>query len=133
MMTPLPQPQPQPQPQQQLISQGKKLLYTQAYIRPTQPQYLQQLVYAPQPGVVYSEPNAAYSDLYARIPAYIQDNSLRDQVNQYQAQHQQLYVLPTIAHEAPRQVFQGQISQNIPQSYVKVCKKNVTYSNTING
>lgn len=105
------------QPQQSFV-QGKKLLHTQAYITPAQPQYVQQLVYA-QPGVIYSDPSAAYSDLYTRIPAYIPDNSLRAQVNQYQTQ-QQLYVTPTIDHEAPREVLQEQIVQDLPQNYVKV-------------
>ncbi|XP_011149730.1 uncharacterized protein LOC105189370 isoform X2 [Harpegnathos saltator] len=105
------------QPQQPL-AQGKKLLYTQAYVTPSQPQYVQQLIYT-QPGVVYSDPTAAYSDLYARIPAYIQENSLRGQVNQYETQ-QQVYVTPTIGHEAPKEVLQEQVGQELPQDYIKV-------------
>lgn len=109
------------QPQQPL-AQGKKLLYTQAYVAPSQPQYVQQLIYT-QPGAIYSDPAAAYSDLYARIPAYIQENSLRGQVNQYQTQ-QQVYVTPTIGHEAPKEVLQEQVSQELPQElpqdYIKV-------------
>lgn len=105
------------QPQQSL-TQGKPLLHTQAYITPSQPQYVQQLVYT-QPGIVYNDPAAAYSDLYARLPTYIQDNYLRGQVNQYQTQ-QQLYVAPTIGHEAPKEILQEQISQDQPQNYIKV-------------
>ncbi|XP_032664828.1 uncharacterized protein LOC116841240 isoform X3 [Odontomachus brunneus] len=109
------------QPQQPL-AQGKKLLYTQAYVAPPQPQYVQQLIYT-QPGAIYSDPAAAYSDLYARIPAYIQENSLRGQVNQYQTQ-QQVYITPTIGHEAPKEVLQEQVSQELPQElpqdYIKV-------------
>ncbi|XP_011874262.1 PREDICTED: RNA polymerase II degradation factor 1-like [Vollenhovia emeryi] len=105
------------QPQQPL-AQGKTLLHTQAYIAPSHPQYVQQLVYT-QPGLVYSDPAAAYSDFYARLPAYIQDNYLRGQVNQYQTQ-QQLYVAPPTGHEAPKEVLQEQISQDQPQNYIKV-------------
>lgn len=105
------------QPQQSL-AQGKKLLYTQAYVTPTQPQYVQQLIYT-QPSVVYSDPAAAYSDFYARIPAYVQENSLRGQVNQYQTQ-QQVYVTPTIGHETPKEVLQEHVSQELPQDYIKV-------------
>ncbi|XP_071634040.1 uncharacterized protein [Temnothorax longispinosus] len=105
------------QPQQSL-AQGKTLLHTQAYITPSQPQYVQQLVYT-QPGIAYSDPAAAYSDFYARLPAYIQDNYLRGQLNQYQTQ-QQLYIAPTIGHEAPKEVLQEQISQDQSQNYIKV-------------
>lgn len=113
--------QPQQPPQQ--LAQSKKLLYTQAYIAPLQPRY--QLIYT-QPSVIYSDPTAAYaSDFYARVPTYIQDNSLRGQVNQYQVQQQQqqqLYVTPTtIAHEAPKEILQEHVSiQDLPQNYVKV-------------
>ncbi|XP_011334362.1 uncharacterized protein LOC105277601 [Ooceraea biroi] len=119
--------QPQPQPQPQSVTQGKTLLHTQAYIVPMQPQYVQQLVYT-QPGIVYSDPTAAYSNLYTRIPAYIQDNSLHGQSNQYQEQsvavnqyqtQQQIYVTPTIGQEAPKEVLQEQIGQDFPQTYVK--------------
>lgn len=104
------------QPQQSL-AQGKTLLHTQAYIAPSQPQYVQQVVYM-QPGIIYSDPAAAYSDFYTRLPAYIQDNYLRGQVSQYQPQ-QQLYIAP-IGHEAPKEVLQQQISQDQPQNYIKV-------------
>jgi len=103
---------------QQPVAQGKTLLHTQAYITPSQPQYVQQLVYT-QPGIVYSDPAAAYSDLYARLPAYIQDNYLRGQANQYQTQ-QQLYIAPTIGQEAPKEDLQEQISQDLSQNYIKV-------------
>lgn len=103
---------------QQLFAQGKKLFYTQAYVAPSQPQYVQQLIYT-QPGAVYSDPTTAYSDLYARLPAYVQENSLHGQVNQYQTQ-QQVYVTPTTGHEAPKEVLQEQVSQELPQDYVKV-------------
>lgn len=103
---------------QQSPAKGKTLLHTQAYITPSQPRYVQQLVYT-QPGIVYTDPAAAYSDIYARLPAYIQDNSLPGQVSQYQTQ--QLYVTPTIVSEAPKKVVQEQISQDPPQNYVKVC------------
>lgn len=98
-------------------------MHTQAYITPSQPQYVQQFVYA-QPGLVYSDHAAAYSDLYARLPAYIQDNYLRAQANQYQTQQQQqqqqLYIAPTLGHEAPKEILQEQISQELPQNYIKV-------------
>ncbi|XP_050454834.1 uncharacterized protein LOC126853277 isoform X1 [Cataglyphis hispanica] len=103
---------------QQLPAKEKTLLHTQAYITPSQPHYVQQLVYA-QPGIVYTDPAAAYSDIYARFPAYIQDNSLSGQINQYQTQ-QQLYVIPTINAETPKKVLQEQIGQDLPQNYVKV-------------
>ncbi|XP_070148899.1 uncharacterized protein [Polyergus mexicanus] len=103
---------------QQLPVKEKALLHTQAYITPSQPHYVQQLVYM-QPGIVYTDPTTAYSDIYARLPAYIQDNSLPGQVNQYQTQ-QELYVRPTIVTEAPDKVLQEQISQDLPQNYVKV-------------
>jgi len=117
------------QPQQSLI-QGKTLLHTQAYITPPQQQYpqqyVQQFVYT-QPGIVYNDPAAAYSDFYARLPAYIQDNYLRGQINQYQTQQQQqqqqqqqLYVAPTIGHEAPKEILQEQIGLDQPQDYIKV-------------
>lgn len=105
------------QPQQSL-TKGKTLLHTQAYIAPSQPRYVQQLVYT-QPSIVYSDPAAAYSDIYTRLPAYIEDNSLRGQVTQYQTQ-QQLYVTP-IVPEAQKSILQEQISQDLPQNYVKVC------------
>jgi len=92
-------------------------LHTQAYITPSQPQYVQQLVYM-HPGIVY-DPAAAYSDLYTRLPAYIQDNYLRGQANQYQTQ-QQLYIAPAIGQEAPKEDLQEQISQDLPQNYIKV-------------
>jgi len=115
--------------QPQSVPQGRALLHTQAYIAPTQPQYTQQFVYM-QPGVIYSDPAAAYSNFYARIPAYIQDNSLHGQSNQYQGQsvllnqyqgQQQLYVTPTIDQETPKEILQEQIDQDLPaQAYVKV-------------
>ncbi|XP_072742976.1 uncharacterized protein [Anoplolepis gracilipes] len=110
---------------QQSPAKGKTLLHTQAYITPSQPRYVQQLIYT-QPGVVYTDPAAAYSDIYARLPAYIQDNSLPGQVTQYQTQ-QQLYVTPTIVAEAPKQVLQEQISQDLPQNYVKVPEEPQTH------
>jgi len=106
-------------------------LHTQAYLAPTQPQYTQQFVYT-QPGIVYSDPAAAYSNFYARIPAYIQDNSLHGQSNQgqYQGQsvllnqyqdQQQLFVTPTIGQEMPKEILQEQVGQDLPaQTYVKV-------------
>ncbi|XP_012226771.2 putative mediator of RNA polymerase II transcription subunit 12 isoform X1 [Linepithema humile] len=106
---------------QQSFAHGKTLLHTQAYIQPqlSQPQYVQQLVYA-QPGIIYNDPTAAYSDLYSRLPVqYIQDNFLRGQANQYQTQ-QQLYVAQQIAQEAPKEILQEQVSQDLPQNYVKV-------------
>ncbi|XP_011694460.1 PREDICTED: uncharacterized protein LOC105453884 isoform X2 [Wasmannia auropunctata] len=108
---------------QQPLTQGKTLLHTQAYITPSQPQYVQPLVYT-QPGIVYSDPAAAYSDLYARLPAYIQDNYLRGQINPYQ---QQLYIAPAIGPEAPKEILQEQISQDLPQNYIKVPDEPKTY------
>ncbi|XP_028051066.2 uncharacterized protein LOC105838808 isoform X2 [Monomorium pharaonis] len=104
---------------QQLLNQGKTLLHTQAYIAPSQPQYFQQFIYT-QPGIVYSDPAAAYSDFYARLPAYIQDNYLRGQLNQYQTQQQQLYIAPAIGPEAPKEILQEQIGQDLSQNYLKV-------------
>ncbi|XP_011639200.1 probable basic-leucine zipper transcription factor I isoform X2 [Pogonomyrmex barbatus] len=116
--TPLLTPPLYVQPQQPL-NQGKTLLHTQAYVTSPQPQYVQQLVYT-QPGIVYNDPAAAYSDLYARLPAYIQDNFLRGQVNQYQTQ-QQLYTTPIISQaETPKEVLQEQVNQDISQNYNKV-------------
>jgi hypothetical protein len=116
--------------QPQSVPQGRALLHTQAYIAPAQPQYPQQFVYT-QPGIVYSDPAAAYSNFYARIPAYIQDNSLHGLSNQYQEQsvllnqyqdQQQLYVTPTIGQETPKEILQEQVGQDLPaQAYVKVC------------
>ncbi|KAL0114777.1 hypothetical protein PUN28_011824 [Cardiocondyla obscurior] len=110
------------QPQQSPV-QGKTLLHTQAYITPPQQQYVQQFVYT-QPGIVYNDPAAAYSDFYARLPAYIQDNYLRGQINQYQTQQQQqqqqVYVTPTISHEAPKEILQEQIGLDQSQDYTKV-------------
>ncbi|XP_018396185.1 PREDICTED: uncharacterized protein LOC108774545 isoform X2 [Cyphomyrmex costatus] len=97
---------------QQPLAEEKPILHTQAYITPSQPQYVHQLVYM-QPGIIYSDPTAAYSDLYARLPAYIQDNYLR-------ANQQQLYIAPTIGHEVPKEFLQEQISQELPQNYIKV-------------
>ncbi|XP_011261583.1 uncharacterized protein LOC105254524 isoform X1 [Camponotus floridanus] len=110
---------------QQSPAKGKTLLHTQAYIMPSQPQYVQQLVYT-QPGIVYTDPAAAYSDIYTRLPAYIQDNSLPGQVSQYQTQQLQ-YVTPTIVSEAPKNVVQEQISQDPPQNYVKVPEEPKTH------
>ncbi|XP_039304306.1 uncharacterized protein LOC105194912 isoform X2 [Solenopsis invicta] len=107
------------QPQQPLAQGKNPLLHTQAYIAPSQPQYVQQLIYS-QPGIGYNDPAAAYSDFYTRLPAYIQDNYLRGQLNQYQAQQQQLYVAPTIGPEAPKEILQEQIVQDLPQNYIKV-------------
>lgn len=125
------------QPQAESVAQGKALLHTQAYI--AQPQYVQQLVYT-QPttqGVVYGDPAAAYSNLYTRVPAYVQDNSLRGQPSQYhQGQsvlldqyqnQQQLYVAPTIGQEAPKEVLQEQVGQDISQTYAKVRITNQLY------
>jgi len=99
------------QPQQSL-TQEKPLLHTQAYITSSQPQYVHQLVYM-QPGIIYSDPTTAYSDLYTRLPAYIQDNYLR-------ANQQQLYIASTIGHEVPKEILQEQISQDLPQNFIKV-------------
>ncbi|XP_029157351.1 uncharacterized protein LOC114929764 isoform X2 [Nylanderia fulva] len=111
------------QPQQSL-TKGKTLLHTQAYITPSQPRYVQQLVYT-QPGIVYTDPAAAYSDIYARLPAYIDDNSLRGQINQYQTQ-QQYYITPLVP-EAQKNILQEQISQDLPQNYVKMPEEPKTH------
>lgn len=104
---------------QQSPAKGKTLLHTQAYITPSQPRYVQQLVYTQPGSLIYTDPASAYSDIYTRLPAYIQDNSLLGQVSQYQSQP--LYVAPTIVSEAPKKVLQEQINQDPPQNYVKVC------------
>lgn len=112
-------------PQQSYV-QGKTLLHTQAYIQPqlSQAQYVQPLVYA-QPGIIYSDPTAAYSDLYTRVPVqYIQDNSLRGQANQYQTQ-QQLYVTQQSAQQAPKEIVQEQLGQDLLQNYDQVGTMNV--------
>ncbi|XP_026669971.1 uncharacterized protein LOC108625454 [Ceratina calcarata] len=101
-------------PSDQTFAQGRQLLYTQAYVSPSsQPQYVPQLVYAQPTTTVYMHATPVYNPVYARAPAYVQDNSLQANVN-YAISSEQLDA--TVADELPDQVLAHQPSA---QNYVK--------------
>ncbi|XP_068976032.1 uncharacterized protein [Bombus flavifrons] len=104
-------------PSDQAYAQGRQLLYTQAYIAPSQPQYVSQLVYT-QPATVYMHATPVYSDVYARPPSYDQDNSLQGSVK-YTAPLEELHSAASIADELPNQGLGQQNSQSVTQNYVK--------------
>ncbi|XP_015439477.1 PREDICTED: uncharacterized protein LOC107194372 [Dufourea novaeangliae] len=104
-------------PSDQSLAQGRQFLYTQAYIAPPHPQYVSQLVYT-QPATVYMHATPVYNDVYARAPAYSQDNSLHTNVN-YNGPPEQLETSVPIADELPNQVLTQQTSQSVAQNYVK--------------
>nr|XP_012150187.1 PREDICTED: uncharacterized protein LOC100875777 isoform X1 [Megachile rotundata]XP_012150190.1 PREDICTED: uncharacterized protein LOC100875777 isoform X2 [Megachile rotundata] len=101
-------------PRDQSYAQGRQFLYTQAYIAPTQPQYVPQFVYT-QP-TVYMPATPVYSDIYARAPAYVQDNALQSS-SKYKAS-EQLDASP-IPDELSGPVLVQQTSQSVSQNYVK--------------
>lgn len=99
-------------PVDQSYAQGRQLLYTQAYIAPSQPQYVSQLVYA-QPAAIYMQAAPVYTDVYARPPGYDQDNSLQ---GKYAAPIEHTPVVDDLSN----QVLGQQSSQAVTQNYVKV-------------
>ncbi|CAK9806542.1 hypothetical protein ANTPLA_LOCUS4927 [Anthophora plagiata] len=104
-------------PSDQSHAQGRQFLYTRAYIAPSQPQYVSQLVYA-HPTTVYMHATPIYNDVYARAPSYVQDNSLHGTVKYTtQAEHQDSAA--SVADELPNQALVQQTSQSIAQNYVK--------------
>lgn len=109
-------------PADQSYAQGRQLLYTQAYVAPqeaSQPQYVPQLVYT-QPATIYMQATPVYSDIYARPPTYVQDNSLQGTVK-YNAPAEQLDAAAPVADELPNQALAQQTSQTVSQTYIKVC------------
>nr|XP_031843520.1 uncharacterized protein LOC116431781 [Nomia melanderi] len=104
-------------PQDQSYAQGRQFLYTQAYIAPSQPQYVSQLVYA-QPTTVYMHAAPVYNDVYARVPTYVQDNVLQGNVK-YNAPPEQPETAVPLAEELPNQVLTQQTGQSGSQNYVK--------------
>ncbi|XP_076173379.1 uncharacterized protein LOC143149696 [Ptiloglossa arizonensis] len=105
-------------PSDQSYAQGRQFLYTQAYIAQPQPQYVPRLVYT-QPTMVYMHATPVYSDVYARAPAYLQDNTLHAS-GKYNAPGEQLDTATTIAdHQLPTQIPVQQASQTVSQNYVK--------------
>ncbi|CAL7939858.1 unnamed protein product [Xylocopa violacea] len=103
-------------PSDQSQAQGRQLLYTQAYVAPSQPQYVSQLVYA-QPTTVYMHATPVYSDVYARAPTYVQDNSLQGSVQHATPPEQSDNVTPV--EELPNQVLGHQPGQSVSESYAK--------------
>ncbi|XP_076659394.1 uncharacterized protein LOC143362817 isoform X2 [Halictus rubicundus] len=101
----------------QSYAQGRQFLYTQAYLTPSQPQYVSQLVYA-QPTTVYMHATPVYSDVYARAPAYVQDNTLQGNIK-YSATPEQSETDALVSDELPNQVLAQQTSQSVSQNYVK--------------
>ncbi|XP_017799446.1 PREDICTED: uncharacterized protein LOC108580246 [Habropoda laboriosa] len=104
-------------PSDQSHAQGRQFLYTRAYVAPSQPQYVSQLVYA-QPTTVYMHATPVYNDVYARAPSYVQDNSLHGNVK-YATQAEQLDSAAPVADELPNQASVQQTSQSVAQNYVK--------------
>ncbi|XP_053997372.1 uncharacterized protein LOC128886473 [Hylaeus anthracinus] len=102
-------------PSDQSYNQGRQFLYTQAYIAQPQSQYVPQLVYT-QPTMVYMHATPVYTDVYARAPAYAQDNSLPAN-GKYSAPPEQLDTATTIADQLPNHVQQA--SQSLSLNYVK--------------
>ncbi|XP_076237885.1 uncharacterized protein LOC143181389 [Calliopsis andreniformis] len=101
----------------QAYAQGRQLLYTQAYIAPSRPQYVPQLVYT-QPATVYMHATPVYSDIYARPTTYVQDNSLQGPLK-YSPQAEQLVPATPVPEELPNQILAQQTSQSVEQEYVK--------------
>ncbi|XP_076283582.1 uncharacterized protein LOC143210542 isoform X2 [Lasioglossum baleicum] len=101
----------------QSYAQGRQLLYTQAYLTPTQPQYVSQLVYA-QPTTVYMHATPVYSDMFTRAPTYVQDNTLQSSIKYNTAPEQSEPDAP-LSDELPNQVLAQQTSQSVSQNYVK--------------
>lgn len=100
-------------PVDQSYAQGRQLLYTQAYIAPSQPsQYVSQLVYA-QPATIYMQAAPVYTDVYARPPGYDQDNSLQ---GKYAAPIEHTPVVDDLSN----QVLGQQSSHTVTRNYVKV-------------
>ncbi|XP_076621677.1 uncharacterized protein LOC143342079 [Colletes latitarsis] len=104
-------------PTEQSYAQGRQFLYTQAYIAQPQPQYVPQLVYA-QPTMVYMHATPVYSDVYARAPAYAQDNAPHAN-GKYNVPTEQLDTATTIADQLPNQAPIQQASQTVSLNYVK--------------
>ncbi|XP_076763144.1 uncharacterized protein LOC143430654 [Xylocopa sonorina] len=103
-------------PTDQSQAQGRQLLYTQAYVAPSQPQYVSQLVYA-QPTTVYMHATPVYSDVYARASTYVQDNSLQGNAKHATPPEQSDNVTPV--EELSNQDLDHQLGQSVSQSYVK--------------
>ncbi|XP_043510829.1 uncharacterized protein LOC122529104 [Frieseomelitta varia] len=108
---------PADSPADQTYAQGRQFLYTQAYIAPSQPQYVSQLVYA-QPTAVYMQATPVYSDVYVHPSNYDQDNSLQGSAR-YTAPVEQLQSTVAIADELPNQGLGQQSSQSVTQNYIK--------------
>ncbi|KAK9299011.1 hypothetical protein QLX08_007840 [Tetragonisca angustula] len=104
-------------PADQTYAQGRQFLYTQAYIAPSQPQYVSQLVYA-QPAAVYMQATPVYSDIYVHPSNYDQDNSLQNSAR-YATPVEQLQSTIAIADELPNQGLGQQSSQSVTQNYIK--------------
>nr|XP_033339214.1 paternally-expressed gene 3 protein-like isoform X1 [Megalopta genalis] len=102
----------------QSYAQGRQFLYTQAYVAQSQPQYVSQLVYA-QPAAVYMHATPVYSDVYARTPAYAQDNGEQGNVKYSEPPEQSETATEPLADELPNQVLAQQASQSVSQNYVK--------------
>lgn len=105
-------------PADQTYAQGRQFLYTQAYIAPSEPQYVSQLVYA-QPTAVYMQATPVYSDVYVHPSNYDQDNSLQGSAR-YTTPVEQLQSTVAIADELPNQGVGQQSSQSVTQNYIKV-------------
>ncbi|XP_034183065.1 uncharacterized protein LOC117605611 isoform X2 [Osmia lignaria lignaria] len=101
----------------QSYAQGRQFLYTQAYIAPSQSQYVPQFVYS-QPTTVYMHATPVYSDIYARTPTYVQDNALQAG-SKYKPSSDQLDTGVPVADELAGQVLVQQTSQSVSQNYVK--------------
>ncbi|CAD1480395.1 unnamed protein product, partial [Heterotrigona itama] len=105
-------------PADQTYAQGRQFLYTQAYVAPSQPQYVSQLVYA-QPTAVYMQATPVYSDVYVHPSNYDQDNSLQGSAR-YTTPVEQLQSTVAIADELPNQGLGQQSSQqSVTQNYIK--------------
>ncbi|KAL2731912.1 myb-like protein AA [Vespula squamosa] len=123
---------------EQSYTQGKQLLYTQAYITQSHPQQQQQQQSPPPQQqqqqqqqhvspVIYNQGNTLYTqttpiqtDLYVRSPVYVQDNSLHGQINQYSGQTEQSYLSSASEQQLPKQILRQEESQSVSQNYVKV-------------
>lgn len=103
--------------------QLKKVFYLSQQQQHQQPaQYFPQFIYT-EPKAVYSQASPVYADLYARSPAFLQDNTINGHGNQY-SKIQQFYIPTTIDEQLVKLLQQSKIRVS-SQEHAKVHLVNI--------